>query len=315
MPVAGDATCTNMLVLTNMLIAGSAPDLKNKLNVPVVVTLQGDDVFLESLPASFRTRALSEVRRLADCIDAFLVHSRYYADFMAEYLLLDRDKFHLVPLGIDTSDFQPPAVASPSESAVPRHPRPLRVGYLARLEPEKGLHVLVDAFIALKQMPGMDATELLIAGWLGKRHRAYAESQFEKLHAAGLAAAYRYCGAVDRADKCAMLGQLDVLSVPTVYREPKGLYVLEALAAGVPVVQPSHGAFIELLEATGGGELVSPNDPVALAQALHRLLTDDARHRALGRQGRHAVHTRLNAQVMARQTREVSERIRSQAGT
>ena len=92
-----------------------------------------------------------------------------------------------------------------------------------------------------------------------------------------------------------MLAQLHLLSVPTVYRDPKGLYVLESLAAGVPVVQPNHGAFPELLAATGGGRLVPPQHPEALAAALHELLLDHPTRRQMAAAGRTAVHERFNA--------------------
>ena len=93
-----------------------------------------------------------------------------------------------------------------------------------------------------------------------------------------------------------------MLSVPTTYREPKGLYVLEALANGVPVVQPRHGSFPELLEATGGGLLVKPDDPHDLAAALSRLLGDLAHREELGRKGKEAVHSRFHAAAMAEET-------------
>jgi glycosyltransferase involved in cell wall biosynthesis len=289
----------DLLVFTNALVAGCVPDIKRVLGAKVAVTLQGDDVFLDELPPPYKQQALERIRRLAEHVDAFLVHSRYYATFMADYLAVDRAKFRLVPLGIDTADYR----QAGADRAVPAPSldRP-RVGYLARLAPEKGLHVLVDAFIRLKQMPHMAAAELVVAGWLGKRHEAYAQSQFAKLHAAGLADSYRYLGTVDRARKIQMLAQLHLLSVPTVYRDPKGLYVLESLAAGVPVVQPNHGAFPELLAATGGGRLVPPQHPEALAAALHELLLDHPTRRQLAAAGRTAVHERYNARAMAEQT-------------
>ena len=62
-----------------------------------------------------------------------------------------------------------------------------------------------------------------------------------------------------------------MLSVPATYDEPKGVFLLEAMASGVPVVQPRRGAFTEVVEKTGGGLLVAPDDPVALAEGLHAL--------------------------------------------
>jgi glycosyltransferase involved in cell wall biosynthesis len=292
----------NFVVLTNLLIGGCLPEIKRTLKVPLLVTLQGDDLFLESLPEPFQARALAEVRRLAAVADGFLVHSRYYADFMADYLKIKPQKLHLVPLGIDTRDFR--EVAETGIRTVPT------VGYLARLTPEKGLHLLIEAFLKLRTLPGTEQARLLIAGWLGKSQHVYAESLFAKLRSAGLGDAYHYQGSVDRPGKIAFLRQLDVLSVPTTYRDPKGLFVLEALAAGVPVVQPAHGAFPELLAATGGGVLTTPGDPAALAEALHELLTDHALRRQLGEAGRQAVHQRLNAESTARATLAVFQSLR-----
>jgi glycosyltransferase involved in cell wall biosynthesis len=290
----------DLLVLTNVLIAGCLPEVKRILGVPVLVTLQGDDVFLDYLPEPHRSQAHAEIRRLVEHVDGFLVHSQYYLEHMAVYLGIPREKFRMVPLGIETRDFGAPASELP-----PRPPRPPCIGYLARLAPEKGLHVLVDAFLELRQKPGMETSQLRIAGWLGESHRPYAEAQFAKLRAAGATDVFRYAGELDRRGKIEFLRQLDVLSVPTTYREPKGLFVLEALAAGVPVVEPRHGAFPELLESTGGGCLVPPDDPAALAEVLHRLLTDEEQRQGYARAGQMAVHQRRNAETMARATLEV----------
>ena len=96
-------------------------------------------------------------------------------------------------------------------------------------------------------------------------------------------------GEVDRPGKVAFLAGLDLLSVPTPYREPKALFLLEAMASGVPVVQPRHGAFPELIETTGGGILVEPNDAAALAEGLRSLIDDPARRRDLAERGRAGV--------------------------
>jgi glycosyltransferase involved in cell wall biosynthesis len=237
-------------------------------------------------------------------VDAFLTHSRYYADFMSSYLGIPRDKFRVVPLGIDTRGYPlPGASRAPQDRAA----RPLSVGYLARLVPEKGLHLLVDAFLDLRQREATRDCRLRIAGWLGESNRPYAEQQFARLSAAGFAEAFEYVGSVDRPRKIEFLQSLDVLSVPTTQREPKGLFVLEALAAGVPVVQPAHGAFPELLERSGGGLLVPPHDAGALADALQQLLLDKPQRHQLGQLGSQAVHRDFNAEAMSRATWAVLE--------
>lgn len=284
----------DVVLFTNMLVAGSAAEIKRQLQVPVIVTLQGDDIFLRDLIEPYQSQALAAIAGLDAVVDAYLTNTEFYADAMSQYLQLPRAKFRIVPLGIDTRDFvtEPPA----STDRLPT------VGYLARLAPEKGLHLLVDAFLTLKKMPAMERAQLKIGGWLGPQHREYAEAQFQKLRDAGLADDFEYLGEVDRAQKLSLLHSIDILSVPTTYRDPKGLFVLEALAAGVPVVQPQHGAFPEVIAATGGGMLVRPDDVQHLAEALHALLLDPARRQAYASSGRTAVLERFHAAAIAEKT-------------
>jgi glycosyltransferase involved in cell wall biosynthesis len=183
-----------------------------------------------------------------------------------------------------------------------RNGRPFTIGYFARICPEKGFHHLVEAFRILRKMPGAPACKLRASGWLGENNRTYFEEQKRKLHDAGLGDDFEHVECPDHASKVAFLQSLDVLSVPTVYREPKGLYVLEALANGVPVVQPAHGSFPELIELTGGGLLVKPDDPAELALALKRMLEEPTLKQELGRKGKEAVHSGWHAERMAVET-------------
>ena len=289
----------DIIVFSNMLTAGCVPEIKRRLNVPVVVTLQGDDIFLRGLPQPHQQQALAEIRRLADQIDGFIANTQFYADAMAEYLGLPRERIEIVPLGIDVRDFKEGSEFGVQGSGSERPPT---IGYLARLAPEKGLHVLADAFVLLRKMPGMENARLKIAGWLGAANREYAEGVFAKLRAAGLGEAFEYLGEVDRPGKLALLGSIDVLAVPTTYREPKGLFVLEALAAGVPVVQPDHGAFPEVLAETGGGLLHRPEDAQHLAQRLHELLLDVPMRERIAAVGRASILGGRDAASMAYRT-------------
>ncbi len=294
----------DVINFSNILTAGCVPEIKRRMNVPVVVTLQGDDIFLRGLPEPHQAQAIRQIRRLVEQIDGFIANTRYYAEHMSELLGIPRERIEIVPLGVDVRDIADPK----SEIRNPKSEIPT-VGYLARLAPEKGLHVLADAFILLRQMPGMEQVRLKIAGWLGEASRKYADEVFAKLRAAGLGEAFEYVGEVDRRGKLAFLESIDVLSVPTTYREPKGLFVLEALAAGVPVVQPDHGAFPEVLEELGGGLLHRPEDPQHLAERLRELLLDAPRLEALGQAGRQAVLASRNHRLMAERTAAVLYRI------
>ena len=95
------------------------------------------------------------------------------------------------------------------------------------------------------------------------------------------------------------LARGDVFSMPAPYHEPKGLYLLEAMACGVPVVQPDHGAFPEILARTGGGVLSRSEAPDDVADALHELWKDPARARELGRRGAEGVRNHFTVTHMA----------------
>jgi glycosyltransferase involved in cell wall biosynthesis len=285
------------IVLTNVLLSGIVPALKQDWGGPVFGTLQGDDIFLEALPADDRKRAIELIRQNCETLDGYFATSGYYADFMAGYLGLPRERMHVVYPGINLKGHGGPREV--------RDRPPYTVGYFARICPEKGFHNLVEAYCQMRQSPGAPPCRLRVSGWLGENYRPFFDEQMRKLGDAGLAAEVEHVECPTHADKVRFLQSLDVLSVPTTYREPKGIYVLEALANGVPVVQPRHGSFPELIAATGGGVLVGPDDPAALAAGLRQLLEDVPLRRRLGEDGRKAVQARFTAEHMARETAAV----------
>jgi len=238
-------------------------------------------------------------------IDGFIATSAYYADFMTEYFAIPRERFHVIYPGLN--------LAGHGGLRPPRERPPYVIGYFARICPQKGLHHLVEAFRILRQIPGAPPCRLHVSGWLGDNNRAYFDELRKRLDSWGLAQHFQHVESPDHASKVRFLQGLDVLSVPTVYREPKGLYVLEALANGVPVVQPRHGSFPELIERTGGGHLVNANDPEDLAHGLHHLLENEQRREELARKGKEAVHHRFTAAIMARGTTAVFHKYMSRA--
>ncbi|MEY4567831.1 MAG: GDP-mannose-dependent alpha-(1-6)-phosphatidylinositol monomannoside mannosyltransferase [Planctomycetota bacterium] len=284
------------LVLTNMLIAGFVPDLKKSLKVPVAVTLQGDDIFLDYLPEPYRQQTIDVMQQLVGGIDAFIAHSRDYGQRMATVLNIPPGKLHIMPLAIDTTPFHQQADANRSMPEAPT------VGYMARLAPEKGLHLLVDAFVKLHEDQAMRSTRLRIAGWLGPSNQDYWEKQKQKIAAAGLSEFVSYEGEIDHRHKVDFMHGVDVLCVPTTYRDPKGLFVLEALASGTPVIVPAHGAFPEMLQRLGGGWLVSPDDVDSITEKLRWIFTNREEAARLGREAWPAVLRHADIRSMAQQT-------------
>ena len=294
--------------ITNTMLLGMAGPMKRELNVPVVCSVQGEDIFLEELTEPFKSEVDALLRRHAAGVDVLIATSDYYADYMGTYLQVPAAKMRVVRLGINLDGYPTEATGSATAGAQPEgegaRDRPFTIGYLARICPEKGLHNLAEATRILAARVGPERLRLRVAGYMARRDRPYLDGLAGRLERSGLGHLFDYAGEVDRAGKLSFLQSLDVLSVPTVYRESKGLYVLEALASGVPVVQPSHGNFPEMIEATAGGVLVEPENPEALADGLQTLLEDGARRAELGERGRAAVHARFSDGAMADATLE-----------
>jgi glycosyltransferase involved in cell wall biosynthesis len=286
--------------ITNIMLSGIVGELRRRLNVPVLCSLQGDDIYLDFLPEQQRGIAMDLIRQNSAAIDGYITTSRYYADFMAEYLGLPPERIHVVLPGLNLKGHGAPRPE--------RNGTPFTVGYFARICPEKGFHVLAEAFHLLRQAPGAPPVKLRVSGYLGAQNRSWFDGLLKQLRDRGHSDLVEHVESPDRASKVHFLQSLDVLSVPTTYREPKGLYVLEALANGVPVVQPRHGSFPELVEATGGGLLVEPGNHAELAATLLRLAQDPAVARELGRKGREAVHALFTADRMATDTADVYRR-------
>lgn len=294
-----DLVKPDLICLTNLLVGGSIPALKRELGVPVFVTLQGDDVFLDELTDPWRDQVLAEMRALAGQADGFLTFSEYYRDRMAELFEVPVDRFSLTPLGIPTSEFDSVA------EAVAKRERGQVIGYFARLAPEKGFDVLIDAFLELADR--YPDCELRVAGWLSEKDRDFYDTQLRKIEEAGLENRFRHVEAPDGAAKLEFLRGIDIFSVPARFVEPKGIYVLEAMACGLPVVAPGRGIFPELLDRSNGGILCEPEDSESLAKALGELLDDPERCSALGETGRKWVREHGNQEAMARETARVFE--------
>ncbi len=289
-----DEVRPDIVHLSNVLLMGMAHQIRDALNIPVVAGLSGEDIFLEKLPEPYRTQSRDEMRRRARDVAAYVAMNHYYANYMRDYLQLDPSVVHVVPAGLDLT----------GHATGPRTARKAGrvIGYLARICHDKGLHQLIDAFAILAADPTLSDVQLRVAGYLGPSDQPYFEAQQRRIAQLGLTDRFEYIGEPDRKQKINFLQSLDVMSLPTVYRESKGLSVIEAMANAVPVVLPEHGAFAELIEDTGGGLLCEPNSPSSLAHALKQLLTDSRQAEQLGRAGQAAVQARHGADVMAQKT-------------
>jgi glycosyltransferase involved in cell wall biosynthesis len=284
------------------MLLGIGSEIKRQLGVPIVCGLTGEDLFLDYLPEPHRTRVADEMRLKARQADAFVATSRYYAGQMQEFLQIPAERMHVVHLGINLNFVGTNHLERDNSG-------PLIIGYMARICPEKGLHILLEAFRLLLERRPQANLKLRVAGYVGARDEPYLAEQKRLIKDWGIDDHIEILGEVDLEGKRELLSSADIVSVPTTYREPKGLFVLEALAHGVPVVQPAHGAFPELMEATGGGLLVEPDSPSALADGLQQLVDDPKERSAMGRRGTQAVREHFNSDRMAARTLEIYQQV------
>ena len=279
----------DVVCLSNAMLVGLARRVKRELGVSVVCTLQGEDAFLDGMPEPVRGEVWRTLAERGRDVDLFVAPSRYFGELMAKRLALPAERWCVVPNGISLEGYH--AAGSAAE--------PPALGFFARMCPEKGLDMVVEAFIEIRKRGRVPRLQLRIGGACGPGDTAFVNRLKQRLAAAGLAGDVEFFPNLSRAEKLAFLRSLTVFSVPALYGEAFGLYVIEALASGVPVVQPRVASFPELIAATGGGVLCEPRNVEALAEAIEALVLDPARARALGEAGRRAVETGFSGRAMA----------------
>ncbi len=297
--------------LPNLMFLGAAAPLRDALNVPVVCSLAGEDIFLDAIPDPHRSAAFRLIADHAQSVDAFLAPTRYYAEHVVNHFRIPADRIRYVPMGICLEGYLSPDLSLHPESSVEDRcvgsEGAFTIGYFARICPEKGLDLLADAWMRLRR--GGRFARLRVAGYLGPGDRSYLAEIQKRISAEGYGADFEYVGEPDLAGKIAFLESLHVLSVPARYAESKGFYVVESLAAGTPVVQPAHGSFPELVHATGGGLLYPAGSESALADAMSRLMDAPDERRCLAIAGHRAAHRLFGDRVMAEATWSVYESV------
>jgi glycosyltransferase involved in cell wall biosynthesis len=285
--------------LPNSLLIGLAGPLRKALGRPICCTLQGEDLFLDGLTVPYRNRVVALIRERVQDVDRFIAVSDYYAPAMSSLLQIPHERIAVVPLGINLAGYDR---RGPGDDT-------FRVGYFARVAPEKGLHLLAGAYVQFRRRTAGRKARLEVAGYLPPAQVPYLDTVKRSLEKAGLAEEFTYRGSLDRDGKLAFLRSLDAFSVPATYDEPKGVFLFEAMASGVPVVQPRRGAFTEIVEKTGGGLLVAPDDATALADGLLQLFENRAMAREFGEQGRHGVRAHYSIARSADRLLEVYEEL------
>lgn len=262
----------DVIIFSNALLSGVLSELRDSFPGPILCLLQGDDIFLEALSDRWKPRVMDQLKQNCAAFDGFLTHSRYYRDFMASYLGLSVNDFRQIPLTVDSSGFD-----GNQHLQVTQEPsRPIRIGYFARICPEKGIQNLLNA--ADQILSEVANAEIAIAGYLPGQHEKWFRDLLHPVQEQFPGRVNWLGSPADRHEKITVFRSFDVLCVPTSYHEPKGLYVLEAGLAGVSSVVPDHGAFPELVEDLNCGCTYDASRPDALASTLIQFISHHAGH-------------------------------------
>jgi glycosyltransferase involved in cell wall biosynthesis len=282
----------DVVCLSNVLLAGLARRIRAEVRAPVICSLQGEDFFLDGLAEPHRQTAWQVAAERAADVDTFVSPSGYFGRLMGQRLKIPLERIKVVLNGINLDGYE--AAAPPGGRGGP----PV-LGYFARMCREKGVDLLVGAFIRLKKRKGLGDLKLRVGGSCGPTDQVVVNELRATLAAHNLMGDAEFCPNLSRAAKQDFLRSLTVFSVPARQPEAFGLYLLEAWAAGVPVVQPDQGGFPELVAATGGGRLYLAGGEEALADALEAMLRTPDQARAMGEAARLAVRQRFTAEAMA----------------
>ncbi len=289
----------DVVQLSNALLLGLARSIKQRLDVPVVCCLQDEDTWIDAMEPQAADRAWSVMAERAADVDAFVAVSQYYADKMTPRLQVPPERMRVVHVGIDPDIYEP--AAEPVNPPV--------IGFLSKLSPSLGLDTLIDAFIVLKQDPAFRNIKLRATGGMTGDDRPFLKRMRKRLSGLGFADDVEFLPEFGKTERLEFLRSLTVMCVPVPHGEAFGTFQIEAMAAGVPVVQPEVGAFPEVIALTEGGVTYEANTPEALAQALRGVLADSCAARALGMRGRQGVREHFSLDRMARRMLSVYDEL------
>ena len=248
----------NVIQLSSSLLLGIAKELKKETDIPIVCSLQDEEVWIDSLKHEFVEKAWQGVLANARYVDRFITTSHYYQQIVMTRLP-QLGHVDVIYPGIDVAKYQ-----SDEYPACPT------IGFFYRMNELDGLDILADAFVLLKQRGTIPNLKLRIGGgYMGHDKKLVRQvKRTLKPYANDVVIEDSY----DMDEHADFYRRTTVLSVPLRFQEGVGLYLCEAFAVGRPVVEPNTGSFAEIVGKAG--LIYEPNDALHLANALERILTD-----------------------------------------
>jgi glycosyltransferase involved in cell wall biosynthesis len=287
----------DVIHLSNALLLGLAHELGERMNVPVICSLQDEDVWVDVMKPSAAETVWKLMSKKAEHVAKFISVSDYYAGVMKEKMSLPEDSVSSVHIGVDPADYTFKAVSEKKRN----------IGYISRMCHSNGMDILVDAFILLKQKPGFEDVNLVLTGGSTGDDKKFLSDIRSRIKEHGLHGQVEYHEDFEEEGLREYLEKVALVSVPVRNGEAFGIYLLECMASGIPVVQPALGAFPEIIELTGGGVTYKDDTPEALALELEKLLSDPEEMDRLSRQGKEGVDKHFHIDIQAERMVKVYE--------
>jgi len=291
----------DIIHISNALLLGLARRLKEKTGVPVLCSLQDEDVWVDAMQPKFQQKIWDLMHERANDVDALVAVSNFFAETMKKLMNLSPEKVHTFYLGVDTEDYP----------YIPVNEKPRNVGYISRMCHENGFDIVVDAFIELKMKPGFEDVKLIATGGSTGDDTKYIKEQKHKIKENNLEDSFEIMPEFEGDTRHDFFKKVTLISVPVRIGEAFGMYLLESMASGVPVAQPALGAFPEIIERSGGGVTYMPNSPEKLSETWADLLSNVEKLEKLSHDGCEGTKKYFNIHNHAAEIIGLYERLRS----
>ncbi len=273
----------DIIHLSSTLLIGIAKVLRQHLTIPIVCSVQDEEVWIDSLKGAQSATAWRSIAENAEYISRFVTTSEFYRRIVRERIPAIENVEVIYP-GVDGEKY---AAADYPQSPV--------IGFFYRMNELNGLDILAEAFVKLKKQDGIPNLKLKIGGgYTGKdkrflrRVKRVLKPYMEDVE---------ICDNYNLGSHAEFYSSITIICAPLRFEEGVGLYLCEAFAAGRPAVVPATGSFPEIVGEAG--VLYHPNNSDSLAEALQKLLTDESLYAQSIKRARELFTTRYNDRTLA----------------
>ncbi len=290
----------DIIHISNALLLGLAKRLKEKTGVPVLCSLQDENVWVDAMKPQFQQKIWDLMHTGAENVDALIAVSNFFAETMQNKMALPAEKVHTFYLGVDAEDYH----------FISTNEKPRNVGFISRMCHENGFDIAVDAFIKLKKRTGFEDVKFIATGGSTGDDAKFIKEQKRKIKENNLEDSFEIIPEFEGNDRHDFFKKVTLISVPVRIGEAFGMYLLESMASGVPVVQPALGAFPEIIELSGGGVMYMPNSPEKLCEIWAGLLKNPEKLDELSHNGYEGTKKNFNIHTHAAEIIGLYERLR-----